>query len=72
MYCILCNLYISFLWCLYANHPHPIIICAYVCYRLITVCLKVLNRTCSLALQLLSLAVVYPHYSINLAALRLR
>ena len=72
MYCILCNLYISFLCCLYANLPHPIIICAYVCYRLITVCLKVLNCTCSLALQLLSLAVVYPHYSINLAALRLR
>ena len=60
------------LCCLYANHPHPIIICAYVCYGLITVCLKVLNCTCSLALQLLSLAVVYPHYSINLAALRLR
>ena len=56
------------LCCLYANHPHPIIICAYVCYTR----LKVLNCTCSLALQLLSLAVVYPHYSINLAALRLR
>ena len=60
------------LCCLYANHPHPIIICAYVCYRLITVGLKVLNCTCSLELQLLSLAVVYLHYSINLAALRLR
>ena len=62
------------LCCLYENHPHPIIICAYVlvCYRHITVCLKVLNCKCSLALQLLSLAVVYPHYSINLAALRLR
>ena len=72
MYCIFCNLYISLLCCLYANHRHPIIICAYVCYRLITVCLKVLNCTCSLVLQLLSLAVVYPHYSINLAALRLK
>ena len=60
------------LCCLYANHPHPIIICVYVCYKPITVCLKVLNCTCSLALQLLSLAVVHPHYSINLAALRLR
>ena len=62
------------LCCLYANHSHPIIICAYVCYkcRYITVCLKMLNCTCSLALNLLSLAVVYPHYSINLAALRLR
>ena len=51
---------------------HTYKICAYVCYRLITVCLKVLNCTCSLVLQLLSLAVVYPHYSINLAALRLK
>ena len=66
------------LCCLYATHPHPIIICACVYYRLITVCLKVLNCTCSLftkcllALQLLSLAVVFPHYSINLAAFRLK
>ena len=58
------------LYCLYANHPHPIIICAYVCYRLITVCLKVLNCICSLALKLLSLTVVYLDYSTNLATLK--
>ena len=71
MCCIFCNLCISLLCCLCANHPHPIIICVNVCYRFITVCLKVLNGTCSLAFKLLSLAVVYLHYSTNLAILKL-